>query len=54
MDGTPMFDMFNSEGKAATTVSSGFITVTVPPKTALALQPKVQELGGYSRYKRVN
>ncbi len=54
MDGTPMFDMFNCEGKAATTVGSGFITVTVPPKTALALQPKVQELGGYSRYKRVN
>jgi glycosidase len=53
MDGTPMVDVFNAEGKAVTTIGSGFTTVAVPPKTALVLQPKEPNLGGYSRYKRV-
>jgi glycosidase len=53
MDGTPLVDGFNPESKAITTIGSGFTTVTVPPGTALVLQPKERNLGGYSRYKRV-
>lgn len=53
MDDTPMVDVLNADGKAAGTFGSGFITVTVPPRTALVLQPKERKLGGYSRYKRV-
>jgi glycosidase len=54
MDGTPMVDVLSPDGKVIGSFGSGFITVTVPPKTALVLQPRERTLGGYSRYKRVN
>ena len=53
MEDTPLVDMISPSGKSPATVGSGFITVTVPPKTAMVLQPKERNLGGYSRYKRV-
>jgi len=34
-------------------VSCGLITVTLPPKGFVVLQPEVQPAGGYSSYKRV-
>jgi hypothetical protein len=52
MDDTPLVDALHPD-KAITTFGSGFLTVTVPPKTALVLRPKERSLGGYSRYKRV-
>jgi glycosidase len=52
MDDTPLVDAMHPE-KVVTTFGSGFVTVTVPPKTTLVLQPKERDLGGYSRYKRV-
>jgi glycosidase len=52
MDDTPLADAMQP-GKMITTFGSGFVTVTVPPKTTLVLQPKERDLGGYSRYKRV-
>ncbi|MDO8284582.1 MAG: glycoside hydrolase family 13 protein [Rhodoferax sp.] len=52
MDDTPLVDALHAD-KAITTFGSGFLTVTVPPKTALVLRPKERDLGGYSRYKRV-
>jgi hypothetical protein len=53
MDDTPLHDLFKPQAQAAATFGSGFVTVTVPPKTTLVLQPKEKNLGGYSRYKRV-
>jgi glycosidase len=53
MDDTPMVDALNPSAKSTISFGSGFITVTVPPKTALALKPVERSLGGYSRYKRV-
>lgn len=53
MDTTPMVDAFNPAVEPAGTMSSGFLTVVVPARTVLVLQPRPQELGGYSRYKRV-
>ena len=35
-------------------IGAGFITVTVPPRGVLVLQPRRADLGGYNRYKRVN
>jgi glycosidase len=52
MDDTPMVDAFNPD-KPITTFGSGFMTVTVPPQSAIVLQPQERKLGGYSRYKRV-
>lgn len=52
MDDTPLVDAMQP-AKAVATFGSGFFTVTVPPRSALVLQPKERELGGYSRYKRV-
>jgi glycosidase len=53
MDDTPLVNAFHPESGAVTIAGSGFITVTVPPKTAMVLQPRERDLGGYSRYKRV-
>jgi glycosidase len=53
MDDTPMVDVFKPAAAAAGTLSAGFITVTVPAKITLVLQPVERNLGGYSRYKRV-
>jgi len=53
MDDTPLVDLLRPDVKSPATIGSGFITVTVPPKTAMVLQPKERNLGGYSRYKRV-
>ena len=52
MDDTPLVDALHPD-QAITTIGSGFLTVTVPPQTALVLQPRERNLGGYSRYKRV-
>jgi glycosidase len=54
MDDTPMVDALNPTGKAVAVLGSGFLTVVVPPKTALVLKPQERNLGGYSRYKRVS
>ena len=32
---------------------AGFLTVTVPPRGVLVLQPQKRDLGGYDRFKRV-
>ncbi len=53
MDDTPMLDVIHAGSKAVGNLSSGFLAVTVPPRTALVLRPKERDLGGYSRYKRV-
>jgi pullulanase/glycogen debranching enzyme len=53
MDDTPMVDGFHPTGQPVATLGSGFLTVVVPPRTALVLEPRERQLGGYSRYKRV-
>ncbi len=54
MDDTPMVDLFAGPNAAPiATYGAGLITVTVPPETVLALKPVEKNLGGYSRYKRV-
>jgi glycosidase len=53
MDDTPLVDAFNPGAPPVTTVGSGFLTVTVAPRSVLVLQPVERQLGGYSRYKRV-
>jgi glycosidase len=53
MDDTPRLDAFNPGGKPLATFGSGFLTVVVPPNTALVLKPQGRALGGYDRYKRV-
>jgi len=53
MDDTPLVDAFNPSGKPVAVIGSGFVSVVVPPHTALVLKPQERALGGYSRYKRV-
>jgi glycosidase len=53
MDDTPLVDAFNPNSKPLATFGPGFLTVVVPPNTALVLKPQERALGGYSRYKRV-
>jgi glycosidase len=54
MDDTPLVDLLAATGSApVTTIGSGFVTVTVPPRSVLVLGPRERELGGYSRYKGV-
>jgi glycosidase len=54
MDDTPLVDLLAAPGTApVTTIGSGFVTVTVPPRSVLVLSPKERDLGGYSRYKGV-
>ncbi|RQO55615.1 hypothetical protein DBR47_20400 [Paucibacter sp. KBW04] len=54
MDDTPLVDALNPKADSPLVLGAGFVTVTVPARTTLVLQPKERELGGYSRYKRVN
>jgi glycosidase len=53
MADTPMVDALNRSSEPVGAVSSGFLKVVVPPRTALVLKPQERDLGGYSRYKRV-
>jgi glycosidase len=53
MDDTPMVDALHPQGLSPGTFGAGFITVTIPAKTTLVLKPAERNLGGYSRYKRV-
>jgi len=54
MDYTPMFDVLApANSQYVCLVDAGFLTVTVPPETAIILKPGEHSLGGYSRYKRV-
>jgi glycosidase len=53
MDDTPLVDALQPQAPSKVTFGSGFVTVTVPPRSALVLQPQERALGGYSRYKRV-
>ena len=54
MDDTPLVDLIAAPDAAPiTTIGSGFMTVTVPARSALVLAPKERALGGYSRYKGV-
>jgi glycosidase len=54
MDNTPLVNVFDGKDRApVSTINSGMMTVTVPPETTLVLAPVEQDLGGYSRYKRV-
>ena len=55
MDGTPLVDLLGQVQPAPTiSMGPGFITVELPPRGVLVLQPKPQPMGGYNRYKRVN
>ncbi len=54
MDGTPFVDVLGQAPKMPPAYfGPGFITIQVPPQSVLVLQPQPQDLGGYSRYKRV-
>lgn len=54
MDGTLLVDLLAAAGaEPVTTIGSGFVTITVPARSALVLAPKEQDWGGYSRYKGV-
>jgi glycosidase len=54
MDDTPLVDLLAAPvATPVTTIGSGFVTVTVPARSALVLAPMERELGGYSRYKGV-
>jgi glycosidase len=54
LDGTPMVNLLaGAEAKPVGEVGSGFMTVTLPPETVWVLGPRLPQLGGYNRYKRV-
>ena len=54
MDDTPLVDLLAPPDAApVTTIGAGFVTVTVPARSALVLAPRERELGGYGRYKGV-
>jgi hypothetical protein len=54
MDDTPLVDLLAAADAApVATIGSGFVTVTVPSRSALVLVPKERDRGGYSRYKGV-
>jgi glycosidase len=54
MDDTPLVDVLGLVAEPVPTgFGPGFITVEVPPRGVLVLQPQPKALGGYSRYKRV-
>ena len=54
MDDTPMIDLLAPpDASAVCDIQAAFITVSLPPETALVLAPRERPLGGYSRYKRV-
>ena len=54
MDDTPMVDVLGLvPAPEPMSFGAGTLTVTVPPRSLLVLQPQPRNLGGYSRYKRV-
>ncbi len=54
MDDTPMVDVLGDpDAPPVATIGAGFLTVTLPPESAVVLSPRERPLGGYSRYKRV-
>ena len=54
MDDTPMVDVLGLVASPKpVSFGPGFITVEVPPRGVLVLQPQPKALGGYNRYKRV-
>jgi hypothetical protein len=54
MDDTPMIDVLApADAPAVCDIQAAFLTVSLPPETALVLSPRERSLGGYSRYKRV-
>ncbi len=54
MDDTPMVDVLGLvPAPAPAGFGPGFITVELPPRGVVVLQPQPKALGGYSRYKRV-
>jgi glycosidase len=54
MDDTPLVDLLAApDAPPVASIGSGFVTITVPARSALVLAPKEKALGGYSRYKRV-
>ncbi len=54
MDDTPLINIFAAaDSKPVAGFGAGMVTITVPAETVMALKPRVRELGGYSRYKRV-
>ncbi len=54
MDDTPMVDLLGLVSALAPVYfGPGFITVDLPPRGVVVLQPRPKDLGGYSRYKRV-
>jgi cyclomaltodextrinase len=58
MDDMPMIDLLRpvTDSNALETAprfGAGFLTVTVPPRGVLVLQPQKRDLGGYDRFKRV-
>ncbi len=57
LDGTPMVNLLDAaqgaDAKPVGEVGSGFMTVTLPPETVWVLAPRLPQLGGYNRFKRV-
>ncbi|HRF49190.1 MAG TPA: glycoside hydrolase family 13 protein [Anaerolineales bacterium] len=54
MDDTPLVDVLGAaDAPPIGTVGAAFMTVAVPPQTAMILKPRERQLGGYSRYKNV-
>ena len=54
MDGNTLIDLLPPpEGSARAVVSSGFVRITMPPRSVRVLAPDVGTQGGYSVYKRV-
>jgi glycosidase len=54
MDDTPLVDVLGLVQPAPVAgFGPGFITVELPPRGVVVLQPQPKNLGGYSRYKRV-
>jgi glycosidase len=56
MDDTPMIDVLGLVAPGAASASNfgpGLVTVEVPPRGVLVLQPRPKSHGGYNRYKRV-
>ena len=54
MDDTPMVDVLGLVPQALpASFGPGFVTIELPPRGVLVLQPQPKALGGYNRYKRV-
>ena len=54
MDGTPLVDVLGQvKGLPELHFGPGLVTVELPPRSVVVLQPRPAALGGYSRYKHV-